>query len=166
MAKNVIKEIIIILLLTLAIILILGVLLYKYTATNKVLPEKVSYTTPENLKQELAEANQIQDEQTVLTYEVTASDLKNYQQTKEYVKGKRNPFSSVTTETTTGTNTKNGAQNSQNTTSGNTNSNVNTNTATNSNNSTSTNNVTTNNSTNSENTENTSEGYFPDTGTK
>ena len=39
MAKNVIKEIIIILLLALAIILILGVLLYRYTAYNKVLPE-------------------------------------------------------------------------------------------------------------------------------
>ena len=47
MAKDIIKEIIIVLLLTLAIILILGVLLYEYVPANKIIPEKVSYTTPE-----------------------------------------------------------------------------------------------------------------------
>ena len=52
-AKNIIKELIIFLLLVLAIILILGVLLYEYVPTNKIIPEKVSYTTPENIKSEL-----------------------------------------------------------------------------------------------------------------
>ena len=46
MAKTIIREIIITLLLCLAIILILSVLLYGYVPTNKVMPEKVSYTTP------------------------------------------------------------------------------------------------------------------------
>ena len=50
MAKNIIKEIIIFLLLTLAIILILGVLLYKYVPSNKIIPETISYTTSENVK--------------------------------------------------------------------------------------------------------------------
>ena len=46
MAKNIIKEIIIMLLLCLAIILILGVILYEYVPSNKILPEEVSYVTP------------------------------------------------------------------------------------------------------------------------
>ena len=37
--KNIIKEIIIFLLLTLAIILVLGVVLYQYVPTNKIIPE-------------------------------------------------------------------------------------------------------------------------------
>ena len=44
MAKNVIKEIIIILLLCLAIILILGILLYEYVPMTKTIPNPVSYT--------------------------------------------------------------------------------------------------------------------------
>ena len=51
--KNIIKEIIIFLLLTLAIILVLGVVLYQYVPTNKIIPETVSYTTPEKVKTEL-----------------------------------------------------------------------------------------------------------------
>ena len=53
MAKNIIKEIIIMLLLCLAIILILGVILYEYVPSNKILPEEVSYVTPQNIKEEL-----------------------------------------------------------------------------------------------------------------
>ena len=44
MSKNVLREIIILLLLTLAIILLLGVLLYEYVPMNKVIPETVTYT--------------------------------------------------------------------------------------------------------------------------
>ena len=47
MSKNVLREIIILLLLTLAIILLLGVLLYEYVPMNKEIPEKVTYTATE-----------------------------------------------------------------------------------------------------------------------
>ena len=40
MAKKIIKEMIIILLLCLAIILILGLLLYDYVPTGKIIPER------------------------------------------------------------------------------------------------------------------------------
>ena len=93
MAKNIIKEIIIVLLLCLAIILILGVLLYEYVPSNKVIPEKVSYTTPENVKEEL---NKADNTNIITTYEynVEASDLNNYKRVSDYVPGKQNPFSS------------------------------------------------------------------------
>ena len=149
MAKNVIKEIIIILLLALAIILILGVLLYRYTSYNKVLPEEVSYTMPENIKQELATSTNPEAEQPILTYEVTASDLKTYERTKEYVQGRRDPFASVedtTTQNATSGNTATGSQ-----TTGNTNSSS----------SSSTNSSSSNLNSNTED-----EGFFPDKGTK
>lgn len=103
MVKNIIKEMIIILLLTLAIILVLGVLLYRYTAYNKVLPEKVSYSTKEEIKQEIANSSTVEDQQPIFTYEVTASELQTYQKNKEYVQGRRDPFAATETSTTSTT---------------------------------------------------------------
>ena len=107
MAKNIIKEIIIVLLLCLAIILILGVLLYEYVPSNKVIPEKVSYTTPENVKEEL---NKADNTNIITTYEynVEASDLNNYKRVSDYVPGKQNPFSSYNSQSTGGENTTTG----------------------------------------------------------
>lgn len=148
MAKNIIKEIIIILLLTLAIILVLGVLLYGYVPANKMIPEKVSYTTPEQVKTELeADVNESDDELYV-DYHIDSTQLNNYKKIQEYVPGKKNPFASlenensssnITTGTTTGT-TQNNVSNSKNITSSD---------------------GTQTNSTTEENT-----GYLPDKGTK
>ena len=125
MAKNVIKEIIIVLLLCLAIILILGILLYEYAPMSKTVPNPVSYTTPENVKEEL---NKADNTNVITTYEynVEASDLNNYKRVSDYVPGKQNPFSSYNSQSTGGENTTNG--NSSTTTgSGNTGSSTNTN---------------------------------------
>lgn len=148
MAKNIIKEIIIILLLTLAIILVLGVLLYGYVPANKMIPEKVSYTTPEQVKTELeADVNESDDE-LYIDYHIDSTQLNNYKKIQEYVPGKKNPFASLENEnsssnTTTGTTTgtiQNNVSNSKNITSSN---------------------GTQTNSTTEENT-----GYLPDKGTK
>ena len=50
MLKSVIKEIFIILLLSIAIVLILGILFYDYIPINKVIPDREAYTTPENVR--------------------------------------------------------------------------------------------------------------------
>ncbi len=142
--KNIIKEIIIVLLLILAIILILGILLYEYVPNNKIIPQQVSYTTPENVKEELSTSENVDDSQVIMTYEVTATDLTNYKKTKDYVSGKKNPFESIESQNTT----------TENTTSGNT---VNSGTTGNS--------STTNTNTNTT-TDNTQQGYLPDKGTK
>lgn len=101
MAKNIIKEIIIVLLLTLAIILVLGVLLYEYVPANKIIPEKVSYTTPENVKTELETDSNVDDTEVVVTYEIDSTDLNNYKRIQEYIPGKKNPFSSLTQASST-----------------------------------------------------------------
>ena len=140
--KNIIKEIIIVLLLILAIILILGILLYEYVPNNKIIPQQVSYTTPENVKKELSTSENVDDSQVIMTYEVTATDLTNYKKTKDYVSGKKNPFESIESQNTT----------TENTTSGNT-----VNSGTTGNSSTTNTNTTT---------DNTQQGYLPDKGTK
>lgn len=152
MAKNIIKEIIIMLLLCLAIILILGVILYEYVPSNKILPEEVSYVTPQNIKEELKNSDSIEEDKVILTYEIDESDLTNYQKIKDYKPGKVNPFSTYEEKTE-----ENQTQNGQNTTNNNSGS-------TNSDNSSSTG-GSTQNSVQNTNTS-TEVTYFPDKGTK
>lgn len=144
MAKKVIKEMIIILLICLAIILILGVLLYEYVPSNKIIPDAVSYTTPEAVQEELSKSEDVENDEIILTYSVDSTDLDNYERINTYVPGKPNPFSPYDETTTSGEDT---TQN--NTTTG-------TNGNTSSGNSTGT-----NQSTNSG-----GSAYYPDTGTK
>lgn len=144
MAKKVIKEMIIILLICLAIILILGVLLYEYVPSNKIIPDAVSYTTPEAVQEELSKSEDVENDEIILTYSVDSTDLDNYERINTYVPGKPNPFSPYNETTTSGENTtQNGGSTgaSGNTGSGNS--------------------TGTNQSTNSGGT-----AYYPDTGTK
>ena len=97
MAKSVFKEIIIFLLLCLAIILVLGILLYEYIPMSKTVPNPVSYTTPEDVQQELATSSDVDNSQIILTYEVDSTDLNNYERINDYQPGKANPFSSYET---------------------------------------------------------------------
>ena len=131
MAKNIIKEIIIILLLCLAIILILGILLYEYAPMSKTIPNPVSYTTPEEVQQELATSSDVDESQIIMTYEVDSSDLRNYERINDYQPGKANPFSSYTTSgenTTTGGASTGGSGSTESSTSGSTNTTSNNNT--------------------------------------
>lgn len=150
MAKKVIKEIIITLLLCLAIILILGLLLYDYVPMSKVVPEPVSYTTPEEVEEELLSAGGVDESQIVMTYQIDSTDLNNYKRIQDYKPGKTNPFSSYETgttgENTTNNNSSNGSSNGNSTTSSN-------------NSSTTTNNT-------SDNTSTSGGTYFQDKGTK
>ena len=108
MAKNVIKEIIILLLLCLAIILLLGILLYEYAPMSKTVPNPVSYTTPEDVQQELASSSDVDNSQVIMTYEVDSTDLNNFERINDYQPGKANPFSSY--ETSGGNTTTNGSE--------------------------------------------------------
>lgn len=143
MAKRIIKEIIIMLLLCLAIILILGVLLYEYVPSNKIIPDEVSYTTPQDIKEELSKSDGVDDEQVILTYSIDATDLNNYERINTYVPGKTNPFSSYDTSSNSGEESnQNGSSTGNNSGSS------------------------SSNGASSSNDNNTSSGYFPDKGTK
>ena len=144
MAKTIVKEIIIVLLLCLAIILVLGILLYEYVPISKTVPNPVSYTTPQDAKEELANSESVDEDTIVMTYETDATDLSNYKKINNYQPGKANPFSSYETN---GTTTGSGSSTGTGSSTGNTNSSSGGNGTS----------GTTNNS---------DEGYFPNTGTK
>lgn len=116
MEKSIAKEIIIGLLLCLAIILILSVLLYSYIPNNKVVPEAVAYTTPEEAKEVLNEA-QVDTSKVILTYEMNGNDLSTAQKTNSYKAGKVNPFSTYKLEENNNNGTS-GTANSGSTSSG------------------------------------------------
>ena len=155
MAKNVIKEIIIILLLCLAIILILGILLYEYVPMTKTIPNPVSYTVPEEVETEIQHTS----DDVLLSFNndsegIDSTELNNYERINNYQPGKANPFSSY--EDTTSTN-------GENTTTGNSSTGGSSSSTTNS---TGTNNS--NNSTGNNNSQTTTSGgkFFQDKGTK
>lgn len=97
MAKSIIKEISIMLLLLLTIVLVLAVLFYDYVPTTKVIPTVEAYQTSENVSNELSE-KVLADKEVVLTHTVTAADLNIYESANNYNKGKANPFASITTD--------------------------------------------------------------------
>lgn len=142
MVKTIIKELIIILLILIAIILGLGVLLYDYIPSTKIVPTVLQYETQENITQELSEKITNETEEVIITYEVDSKDLNIYEKLKDYNAGNPNPFSYFPTnvDDDNNTNTTNNSSNN-------------------------TNNKNTNNNSNADN--NTNNGtFFKDTGTK
>lgn len=117
MIKSIIKEIFIIVLMTIAIILVLGILLYEYNPTSKKTPNKVeAYTLPEDMQQELNETIAENEKQNIIkTYRVDANDLRIYESTNDYDKGRPDPFDKIGSST--------GSSNNNSATGNNTNSN-------------------------------------------
>ena len=122
MAKSIIKELIIVLLLLLAIILVLGIFLYDYIPTTKVVPKVEQYQRTNNIEKELYSKEQNEDFYgPSMVYEIDGTDLKNYEKAKDYQKGKVNPFSEDATKDTSN-NENTTSNNNSNTTNKNTNS--------------------------------------------
>ena len=116
MIKTILKESIIIVLLCVAILLVLSILFYDYNPISKVVPNKIAYSAPENIKEELEEEtikNTLEMQNKVYTIE--GSDLNIYKKSKTYDPSKVNPFASTTSESTNSTNTDNKVNNINNT---------------------------------------------------
>lgn len=93
MAKGIIKEAVIVLLMLLVIALVLGIIFYDYIPINKTVPLKVNpYKMSSDLEEELGE--ELEEEEIVKTYTVDSSDLELYEN-DDYDAGKKNPFSSI-----------------------------------------------------------------------
>ena len=114
MVKSVLKEICIILLLSVAILLILGIIFYEYIPINQTVPTREAYVTSENVKAEIDE-NIKSSEKIEVTYEITDSDLNIYKQSGRYTEGKVNPFLlEPETQNNPDTNTNNNGGNTNN----------------------------------------------------
>lgn len=117
MIKNILKEVIIILLLCVVITLLLGVILYDYNPIGKVVPSKIAYTTPENIAEELKSTTTSNEKELTpqnKVYTIDGSDLSLYKKSKAYNPSKENPFADTTEETT---NTTTGTTSTSNTSS-------------------------------------------------
>ena len=116
-----IKEIIIMLLVCLLTMIFFAVVLYAYIPNKKVVPEIVKFTATEEVQDLLADnIDSKEKDDVLLTYEVTASDLNNYESIDAYVPGKANPFEEFKghtedTVTNDGSNTTDQSNNSNNT---------------------------------------------------
>ena len=94
MTKNIFKEIIITLLICIVIIILLAIIFYNYNPLNKVVPNKIAYTTPEDIKSEIDDEKVediLQDGYNV-TYKVEDADLDKYTKSNRYIPGKAHPF--------------------------------------------------------------------------
>lgn len=98
MVAKTIKEIIIMLVIALITMLLLAIVLYQYIPSKKVVPQVTEYHVSESVQDLLEDDidNRSKEDKVILTYEVTSSDLKNYQKTNDYVPGKSNPFAAYT----------------------------------------------------------------------
>ncbi len=110
--KAFIKETFIIILLLVVIALILAVMFYDYFPMNKVVPEAMSYTMPEELSEVKNELDTVMTDDTTqenisLTLSVTEEDLAGYKQTKTYEAGKADPFAEYTEPTSNEENNEN-----------------------------------------------------------
>lgn len=96
MFKSILKEIIIILLLCTVILFILSILFYDYNPLNKVVPNKIAYSVPENIRNELQE-DSMQEDLTIenKVYKIEGSDLNIYKKSHSYNPSKENPFAST-----------------------------------------------------------------------
>lgn len=95
-AKSIIKEIFILTLILIAIALILAIILYSYSPSKKALPNKVEYSTPDNVSQEIGSMDDIEGTTPVtITYELDETNIKNSKKSGSYNSGKQNPFADV-----------------------------------------------------------------------
>lgn len=119
--SKIFKETMIMLLTCLVGILLFAVVFYEYIPNRKIVPEVTQYEASEQVKQAIADDIDKRNDQVVLTYEVTSSDLNNYKYNKKYVAGKANPFAAVAQdpESTSNTNSTNGGSSSTSTSTGN-----------------------------------------------
>ena len=98
MFKSIIKELAIIILLIIAIGIIFFIVFYDYNTVNTTVPKKMeAYELSTDIKEELNETLKSQDTQELVkTYILDESDLRRFEATNTYDKGKPNPFSKYT----------------------------------------------------------------------
>lgn len=97
MVKTIIKETCIMILLCVCIILVFGIVFYDYIPLSKVVPSKVAYEVPEDVKEELqidVEKEQITTQ--TITYSLSGSDLSKFTSSGRLEEGKPNPFAPYT----------------------------------------------------------------------
>jgi len=91
-SAEIIKDLIISILIVVCIIVILSVIFYDKISLSKVIPESEEYILTEEMQEGIEESIVEESKEVVTKYYIDAADLKKYEKTNEYNKGKKNPF--------------------------------------------------------------------------
>ena len=114
---EVIKDLIISVLIIICIIVILSIIFYDKISLSKVIPEAEEYYLTEEMEQEIEDTDLEETQEVIVNYYIDATDLKKYEKTNEYNKGKSNPFAAESYDAGEPTNTlDHSASNSNNST--------------------------------------------------
>ena len=89
---EIIKDLFVSLLVVICIIMVLTIFFYDDIAIGKVIPEAETYTLTNDMQNALENSELDETEEIIINYYIDASDLKKYEKTNEYDKGKSNPF--------------------------------------------------------------------------
>lgn len=116
---NLIKDLIISILIVICIALVISVIFYNKISLNKIIPESQEYSLSTEMQQDLDKSDIEEDTEIITTYSIDAADLKKYEKTKEYNKGKKNPFAEESIEEKPANNVNNINSNNTSSTSGN-----------------------------------------------
>ena len=94
MVKTIIKEVLIVILICLALVLGLSIVFYNFNPSNKVVPNKISYTTSDEIKALKGETNveDVVGEGFNVIFKIENADLQNYTKSNRYIDGKAHPF--------------------------------------------------------------------------
>lgn len=105
MIKKILKEIAILILLIVAIGLVFVIFFYDYNPINVTVPKQVeAYALDAEIEEELEETLETEEKQELVkTYIVDQADLSAYESSNDYDKGKPNPFSKYSTDSSTTT---------------------------------------------------------------
>ena len=107
--KETIKTVVIGILAIIAVILIIVIISYSKIAIRRVIPTVDSYKLSDDLQNELEKEQTSENSETLVTYQLDATDLQYYEKTKEYNKGKKNPFAPEPTADTSSNSTSGGS---------------------------------------------------------
>ena len=91
-ALEIVKDIFTNLLILVCIVFAFAIFFYDDIALTKVIPELEEYTLTSKMQNELREEELDQTKEVIINYYIDGSDLKKYEKTNEYDKGKSNPF--------------------------------------------------------------------------
>ena len=90
--RNIWRDLFISLLIVTFIILIIFIVSYNKLSINKIIPQSEDYQMPEKMQNDMKEDRLEEAKEIVTTYYLDSSDLKKFEKTQEYKKGKANPF--------------------------------------------------------------------------
>ena len=105
---EVIKDLIISILIIICIAVILSIIFYDKISLSKVIPEAEEYFLTEEMQQGIEDTDLEEAQEVIVNYYIDATDLKKYEKTNEYNKGKSNPFAAESYDAGEPTNTVDG----------------------------------------------------------